>query len=112
MDLVQDVLRGLAEAGSDVYDPDVQMPWDVDRCKYHVHATTALCARKVAPVSTRSRLEQTATSTAQGLVGDAHAPFVCEPCNKPFPSASALGGHKASPGHKKNAKNWSAGAAQ
>jgi hypothetical protein len=109
MDFVQDVLRGLAEAGSDVYDPDVQMPWDVDRCKYHVHATTAQCARKVATVSTALRLE---TSVSAGQVGDARAHFVCEPCNKPFPSASALGGHKASPGHKKNAKNWSAGAAQ
>jgi hypothetical protein len=110
MEFVQDVLRGLAEAGSEVYDPDVQMPWDLDRCRYHVHATTAQCARKVAPVAAEGRLNQTTLLTAQ--VGDAHAHFVCEPCNKPFPSASALGGHKASPGHKKNVKDWGAGAAQ
>jgi len=112
MDFVQDVLRGLAEAGSELYAPDVQMPWDVDRCKYHTHTTTAPCARKLAPVAAGGKLEQPTSSTAQSLTGNAHATFVCAPCNKPFPSASALGGHKSSPTHKKNAKSWVAGAAQ
>lgn len=45
MEFVQDVLRGLAEARTDAYDPEVPLPWEKDRCKYHVHTSTEPCAR-------------------------------------------------------------------
>ncbi|GAB7325194.1 hypothetical protein MBLNU13_g09269t2 [Cladosporium sp. NU13] len=91
----REVRTSVREAGSAIHDADVPMPWEDDPCQYHVHNDTAVCERKES--LGESRLE---------------APFKCEPCDKPFPSASALGGHKASPGHKRKAKNWAAAAAQ
>jgi hypothetical protein len=51
-------------------------------------------------------------STTQSMPDDVNAAFKCVLCNKPFRSALGLRGHKASPGHKKKAKLWTAGGAR
>ena len=92
----REVRTSVRSAGSAIHEADVAMPWEVDLCQYHVHDETSVCERK--------------SSHVEGDSGAAS--FKCPPCDKPFPSASALSGHKASPGHKKGAKNWTAEAAQ
>lgn len=103
----REVRTSMRSAGSAIHDPDVAMPWEVNLCQYHVHADTPVCERK--RLLGESQLEQ---PSAPGMTSASGTPFRCPPCGKPFPSASALSGHKASPGHKKRAKNWTAGAAQ
>ena len=84
----REVRTSVRSAGYAIHDADVPMPWEVNLCQYHVHNETPVCERK------KSLGED-----------DSGALFRCEPCNKPFLSASALSGHKASPGHKKKARN-------
>lgn len=44
LEFAQDVLSGMAAAGSAVYADDVAMPWELDVCgKYHMHVHTAAC---------------------------------------------------------------------
>lgn len=106
----REVRTSVRTAGSAIHDADVPMPWDVDLCQYHVHDDTAVCERKDSLVE--NRLEQNGSDSAPEMTRGRAASFRCAPCGRPFPSASALGGHKASPGHKKKAKKWIAGAAK
>ena len=103
----REVRTSVRSAGSAIHDADVRMPWEVNLCHYHVHDDTPVCERK--GLLGESKLEQL---SAAGMTSASGTCFRCPPCGKPFPSASALSGHKASPGHKKRAKNWTAEAAQ
>lgn len=107
----REVRTRVRTAGSAIHDADVPMPWDVDLCWYHVHDDTAVCERKGSLV-VESQLGPGSAMESTSDWHDCGASFECAPCNKLFPSASALGGHKASPGHKKKAKNWITGAAK
>jgi len=42
-EFIQDVINGLAVAGSSIYEDDVQMPWDRGICEYHKHTVTPRC---------------------------------------------------------------------
>jgi hypothetical protein len=43
---LQDVITGLATAGAEVYEDEVEMPWEEAPCAYyHVHDGSELCRR-------------------------------------------------------------------
>ena len=43
VEFLQDVIRGMAKEGSDIYEKDVKMPWETNGCAYHTHLVTAKC---------------------------------------------------------------------
>jgi hypothetical protein len=117
VEFVQDVLRGLAEARSDVYDPDVQMPWEVEPCKYHVHAVTAPCERQTAPAIKLEHTPNTMLPPPQGhgqrvLSTRKNGSHRCDMCNLTYPTPQGLGAHKKGGPHKEKAKAWAGEAAQ
>ena len=87
----------MRRAGVELHDLDIPMPWDVDICRYHVHKDTPVCERKTPAV-------------VDAEVEEAEKPRKLRKINTssslPFRSASAaIGGQKASPRQKKNARN-------
>lgn len=42
-EFLQDVIAGLTRVGSDMYEADAEMPWEVDGCAYHTHARGEPC---------------------------------------------------------------------
>lgn len=109
-EFMQDVLHGLADAGSDAYDPEVPMPWEKDSCKYHVHTLTEPCAQ--ATTSSAVTHAASVSQEQQLLSASSEARYKCVECDQPFSTSRGLNSHRQSAEHKKKLRACAAQASQ